>query len=107
MHELEYGLRSPLVALYRGLRRHGRAAGDELEALLREGHPGRPPRLAARLVTVLSELGLASFQPTPPQLAIAGDAPTELERSEAYRFWAQRHEDGRRFLSSPTLLPSR
>lgn len=107
MHDLDYGLRSSLVALYRGLRQRGQADGEDLEALLREGYPGRPPRLAARLVTVLSELGLASFQPVPPHLAIAGDAHTALECSEAYRFCAQRHEDGRRFLSSPKLLPSR
>jgi single-stranded-DNA-specific exonuclease len=105
MHELEYRLRPSLVALYRALRPRGQAAGRELEALLREGRPGRPARLAARLVGVLAELGLARFEPGPPLLAVAGEAPTALERSALYRFCAKRHEDGRRYLSSQTLLP--
>ncbi len=106
MHELEYGLRTSLVALYRGLRLRGRAAGAELERLLRGESPGRPARLAARLVRVLSELELVSLEPGRAALSIAGGAPTSLERSAAYRAYAQRHEDGRRFLSSANLLPS-
>ena len=108
MHELEYGLRTSLVALYRGLRRPGRAAGPELERLLRgDSSPGRPARLAARLIRVLSELELVRPEPQLRALALAGDRTTALERSEAYRAYAQRHEDGRRFLSSARLLPSR
>jgi single-stranded-DNA-specific exonuclease len=108
MHELEYGLRGSLVALYRALRQREQAAGDELERLLRgDAAPGRPARLAARLIRVLSELELASLEPTVPALSIAGAAPTALERSAAYRAYAQRHEDGRRFLTSAKLRPSR
>jgi len=108
MHELEYGLRASLVALFRGLRLHGQLAGEELEAALRDGRDGRPvrpARLAARLIAVLTELGLARFDASPPRLAMAGEAPTALERSATYRFCAQRHEEGRRYLSSPSLLP--
>ena len=106
MHELEYGLRASLAALYRALRLRGRVAGEELERLLRgDGPHGRPPHLAARLIRVLAELELVSLDPDLPALAIAGDAPTALERSPAYRVYAQRYEDGRRFLSRANHLP--
>jgi single-stranded-DNA-specific exonuclease len=106
MHELEYGLRASLVVLYRSLRLRGRATGEELEHLLRgDGPHSRPARLAARLIKVLAELELVSLDPELPALAIAGAAPTALERSAAYRVYAQRYEDGRRFLSSANHLP--
>jgi hypothetical protein len=107
MHELEYGLRTSLVALYRGLRLRGRVTGEELEHLLRgDGPHGRPARLAGRLIRVLAELELVSLDPDLPALAIAGAARTALERSPAYRAYARRFEDGRRYLSSANLLPS-
>jgi single-stranded-DNA-specific exonuclease len=101
MHELEYGLRASLVALYRALKVRERVAGEELERLLRGAGPhGRPARLAGRLIKVLAELELVSLDPELPALAIAGLAPTALERSPSYREYSKRHEDGRRFLSS-------
>ena len=107
MHELEYGLRASLVALYRALRLRQRVAGEELEHLLRgEGPHGRPARLAGRLIKVLAELELVSLDRDLPALAIAGVAPTALERSPSYRVYAKRHEDGRRFLSSNANLPA-
>ncbi len=106
MHELEYGLRGSLVALYRSLKLRGRATGEELEHLLRgDGPHGRPARLAARLIKVLAELELVSLDRNLPALELAGAAPTALERSPAYRVYAQRYEDGRRFLSSANHLP--
>jgi single-stranded-DNA-specific exonuclease len=106
MHELEYGLRTSLVALYRSLRLRGRVTGEELEHLLRgDGPHGRPARLAARLIRVLAELELVSLDRDLPALAIVGSTPTALERSAAYRVYAQRYEDGRRFLSSANHLP--
>ncbi|MGO9972994.1 MAG: single-stranded-DNA-specific exonuclease RecJ [Solirubrobacteraceae bacterium] len=99
MHELEFGLRASLVALYRSVRLRQRVAGEELERLLRgEGPHGRPARLAGRLVRVLAELELVSLDRSLPELAIAGAQQTELERSPAYREYAQQHEDGERFL---------
>jgi single-stranded-DNA-specific exonuclease len=107
MHELEYGLRASLVALYRALRLRQRVAGEELERLLRgEGPHGRPARLAGRLIRVLAELELVSLDPGLPALAIAGVAPTALDRSPSYRVYARRHEDGRRFLSNHASLPA-
>ncbi|MBV9797180.1 MAG: single-stranded-DNA-specific exonuclease RecJ [Solirubrobacterales bacterium] len=107
MHELEYGLRASLVALYRGLRQRGRVTGQELERLLRgDGPHGRPARLAGRLIRVLAELELVSLDRNLPALAIEGAAPTALERSPAYRAYAQRYEDGRRYLSRANNPPS-
>jgi single-stranded-DNA-specific exonuclease len=107
MHELEYGLRASLVALYRALRLRRRVAGEELERLLRgEGPHGRPARLAGRLIRVLAELELVSLDPELPALAIAGVAPTALDRSPSYRVYAKRHEDGRRYLNNANPRPS-
>jgi single-stranded-DNA-specific exonuclease len=106
MHELEYGLRASLVALFRSLRQRGRVAGEELEQLLRgDGQHGRPARLAGRLIRVLAELELVSLDRDPPALAVASDAPTSLDRSPAYRAYEQRHKDGLRYLSSAKLPP--
>jgi hypothetical protein len=111
MHELEYGLRASLAPLYRALRERWRVTGEELERLLRGDfdlvpHPPRPARLAGRLIRVLAELELVSLDRDLPALAIAGTAPTQLERSPSYRVYTQRLEDGRRYLSSAKLRPS-
>jgi single-stranded-DNA-specific exonuclease len=100
MHELEYGLRASLAALYRGLKTRWRVTGEELEHLLRGDRERWPARLAGRLLRVLAELELVSLDRDLPALAIAGTAPTALERSAAYRVYSQRLEDGRRFLRS-------
>ncbi len=101
MHELEYELRASLVTLYRALRDRQRAAGEELERLLRgDGPHDRSAQLAARLVRVLAELELVSLDRDLPALSIAGTAPTALDSSPSYRVYAQRYEDGRRYLSS-------
>ncbi len=100
MHELEYGLRTSLVALYRTLRDRGRVAGEELEHLLRgDGPHARSARLSGRLLRVFTELGLVSLDPDLPGLALADAQPTELERSAAYRAYTKVSEDGQRFLS--------
>ncbi|MGH2856312.1 MAG: single-stranded-DNA-specific exonuclease RecJ [Solirubrobacteraceae bacterium] len=105
MHELEYGLRASLVTLYRALRARERAAGEELERLLRgDGPHGRSAPLAGRLIRVLAELELVSLDRALPGLAIAGTAPTALERSPSYRAYSRRYEDGKRFLSSADHL---
>jgi len=107
MHELEYALRTSLVALYRSLKLRRKVVGEELERLLRgDGLHPRPARLAGRLIRVLAELELVSLDRALPALAIASEAQTELSRSPAYRVYAERYEDGRRFLSSANLRPS-
>lgn len=107
MHTLEYGLRTSLAALYRGLRSRGRVTGAELERLLRgDGPHDLPARLSGRLIRVLAELGLVSLDRAVPALAIVTAEPTSLDRSPSYRAYRQRHEDGLRFLSSARLRPS-
>ena len=106
MHELEYGLRTSLAALYRDIRHRERVVGEELELLLRgDGPHGRPARLAARLIEVLAELELVSLDRDLPAVAIASASQTALERSPAYRTYAQRYEDGRRYLTNPNPRP--
>ncbi len=105
MHELEYGLRASLVALYRRLKDRQRVAGQELERLLRgDGPHGRPARLAGRLIRVLAELELVSLDRDLPGLAVASASQTALERSPAYVCYTRRYEDGRRFLTNPNRL---
>jgi single-stranded-DNA-specific exonuclease len=107
MHELEYGLRASLAALYRALKIRRRVAGEELERLLRgEGRHGRPARVAGRLVRVLAELALVSLDRGLPALGLVSETATALDRSPAYRAYSQRYEDGLRFLSGEHLLPS-
>ncbi len=104
MHELEFGLRASLVALYRSLRAKGRVVGEELEQLLRgDGPHARSPRLAGRLIKVLAELELVSLDRDLPALEIGAHVPRALERSPTYRACATRYEDGLRFLSSENL----
>jgi single-stranded-DNA-specific exonuclease len=106
IHELEYGLRASLVALYRALRERGRVAGEELEHLLRgDGSHARSARLSGRLLRVFTELELVSLDLDLPALVLAGAQPTELERSAAYGTYSKLHEDGQRFLSA--LQPRR
>ncbi len=107
MHELEFGLRASLVALYRSLQLRRRVAGEELERLLRgDGPHARPARLAGRLIRVLAELELVSLDRDLPALAIGSGARTALDRSLAYRAYAQRYEDGQRYLNSVNHRPS-
>jgi single-stranded-DNA-specific exonuclease len=106
IHEREYGLRTSLAALYRALRERERAAGEELEHLLRgDGPHSRSARLAGRLIRVLAELELVSLDRDLPALAIASQAPTALERSPSFRVYAKRYEDGKQFLSSANHPP--
>lgn len=103
IHEREYALRAQLTATYRALRAAGGAAGEELEALLR-GDPSmpRPAALAGRLLRVLAELRLVSLDPDTRSLAVPVAERTALERSEAFRAYQRRYEDGRRYLTGVT-----
>jgi hypothetical protein len=107
IHEREYELRTTLATFYRALRDRERAAGEELEHLLRgDGPHSRSARLAGRLIRVLAELELVSLDRDLPALAIASRAPTALERSPSFRVYAKRYEDGKRFLSSANHRPA-
>jgi single-stranded-DNA-specific exonuclease len=107
IHESEHALRAALVPLYRNLRGHGSAAGEELEALLRgDGAHGRSVAQAARLVAILTELDLVSLDRDPPALAVRDAERTALERSVTYRAAMQRYEDGRRWLTATAKAPT-
>jgi hypothetical protein len=56
--------------------------------------------VAGRLIRILAELELVSLNRDLPALALASASPTTLESSPSFRVYAQRYEDGRRFLSS-------
>ena len=99
--ERECDLRASLVPVYRALRACGRAAGAELEQLLRgDGAHARSARLAGRLIRVLSELELVELVRDPPAMALLDHAPTALDRSPAFRFYSELYEDGTRYLNS-------
>ncbi|HEX4804587.1 MAG TPA: single-stranded-DNA-specific exonuclease RecJ [Conexibacter sp.] len=111
IHDSEHDLRAALVPLYRALRDRGGAAGEELEAVLRgDGVHGRSVAQAARLLAILTELGLVSLDRDLPALAVLDAERTSLERSATWRAATQRHEDGRRWLTDtateqPTATP--
>ncbi|HEY4280477.1 MAG TPA: single-stranded-DNA-specific exonuclease RecJ [Conexibacter sp.] len=106
IHESEYGLRASLVPLYRVLRDHGGVAGEELGRLLRGNGSGRSVTLAARLVSVLEELGLVSLDRELQALTVPNAERTELERSSTYRAATARYEDGQRFLLETATTPT-
>jgi single-stranded-DNA-specific exonuclease len=105
IHEWDFALREPLVALYRRLRRDGEASGEACEAVLTgEGPQPRSPALAGRLVRVLTELDLIALDRNGPVLRIVEPpARTALESSAAFRAYHRRLEDGLTYLSTPPI----
>jgi single-stranded-DNA-specific exonuclease len=105
IHQWDFALRDPLIALYRALRGAGEVRGEAFEAALRgEGPQPRSAALAGRLVRVLSELDLAVLDREGQALRLTeAPARTELERSEAFRAYHRRLEDGLRYLTSPPI----
>ena len=95
----EYRLRDPLADCFRVLRDRGGAQGDELEAVLRgDGRAARSPELAGRVLRVLDELALIAVDAPSRAARVTSSASTKLERSEAYRAYQQRLQDGLRYL---------
>src|SRR3954451_13597211 len=80
--EAELDLRPQLTALYRLLRESDAkgASGESLQAILEgDGRYPRPGRLAARLIRVLTQLQLATYDREARALRIEPTAPrTEL-----------------------------
>jgi single-stranded-DNA-specific exonuclease len=106
-----FDLRPQLAELYRGLREAVAAPADgsplsgaPLEAVLRGSAPQpRSGALAGRLLRVLAELELVTLDAA--ELAIAVPPPrarTELERSPAFRAYAERLRDGLAYLAEPS-----
>jgi hypothetical protein len=100
--ESELDLRPHLTALYRILRESDAqgASGESLEAILRgDGRYPRPGRLCGRLIRVLTQLQLATYDRTNRTLQIDPDAPkTSLDRSTVYTAYADRLAQARTYL---------
>ncbi len=97
-------LRPALVDLWRALDATGELAGPDLEAALRGGgeHP-RDGRHRGRLVRILQELGLASWEPSAdgPRLLRGSAGRTDLANSHANRAYAARLAAAERHLTAP------
>ncbi|HEX2502629.1 MAG TPA: single-stranded-DNA-specific exonuclease RecJ [Miltoncostaeaceae bacterium] len=103
--EEEWELRPAVTALWRALRARGLLTWDrELEeALLGDGPAMRPPRVAARALCVLRELGLVEVGDAGVRAATDPER-RELETSPTYRACRARLEEARAFLAlAPTL----
>jgi single-stranded-DNA-specific exonuclease len=100
--EDEWELRPAVTALWTGLRDGAsRPWGVELEAiLLGDGPASRPPRVAARALTVLAELGLVAVGGEGVR-ALPDPERRELEASATYRACAARLEEARAHLARP------
>ncbi len=103
--EEEWELRPAVTALWTGLRDGApRPWGPDLEAvLLGPGTASRPPRVAARALAVLGELGLVESGPEGVR-ALPDPPRRDLAGSATYRACRARLEDARRHLAlAPTL----
>ena len=103
--EEEWELRPAVTALWRALRGAGPLAwGPALEtALLGDGPIMRPPRVAARALAVLREVGLVEIDDAGVSAA-ADPERRDLDASPLYRACRTRLEEARAFLAlAPTL----
>jgi hypothetical protein len=96
----QLGLRAQLSATYRGLRGEPRSGAELLAALRGDGRFPRSPELAGRCLRVLDDLGLTDGKPSAGAgaVGVVSSETTELTRSLAFRAYAARHEEARRYL---------
>jgi single-stranded-DNA-specific exonuclease len=98
----ELDLRPQLESLYRLLRESDAqgASGESLEAILiGDGRYPRPGRVAARLIRVLTQLQLATYDRAGRTLRIERDAPkTSLDRSTVFSAYSERLAQARAYL---------
>lgn len=105
--EDEWGLRPAVTAIWTGLRDGvPRAWGEGLErVLLGDGPASRPPRVAARALAVLAEIGLVEMGEDGVR-AVTAPARRELDESERFSACRDRLEAARAYLAlAPTLDP--
>jgi single-stranded-DNA-specific exonuclease len=96
--------REAVAAGFRALRELGDAAGEELrEALAGSGDHPLCPEACARRFRVLGELGLVQGAPEGGAgvVRVVSSEKTELQRSAAFRFYAERLSEAQRFLTRP------
>jgi len=99
--EEQLARRPALISLFRDLREVGEASGEELrEALRGSGPRRRGPEAAARCFRVLDELGLVQGAPEGGDgtVGVVSSEGTELGRSEAFRAYGARHQEGLQYL---------
>ncbi|HEX6714070.1 MAG TPA: single-stranded-DNA-specific exonuclease RecJ [Thermoleophilaceae bacterium] len=98
----ELDLRPQLESLYRLLRESDAkgATGESLQAILAgDGRYPRPGRVAARLIRVLTQLQLATYDRTERTLRLDPEAPrTSLDRSTTFAAYADRLAHARAYL---------
>jgi single-stranded-DNA-specific exonuclease len=104
--ESELDLRPQLTSLYRILRESDAqgASGESLQAILQgDGRYPRAGRVAGRLIRVLTQLQLATYDRTSRTLRIDPDAPkTSLELSTAFTAYTERLTQARAYLGYET-----
>jgi single-stranded-DNA-specific exonuclease len=97
-----FARRPVLAGVFRDLRAgEGDLGGRELyEALRGSGPHPRSPEGAARCLAVLAELGLVQGKPDRGRgsVGVVSSEETDLERSQAYRAYDARYQEGRRYL---------
>jgi hypothetical protein len=100
----QWARRGILTGVFRDLRSSfeaGEGEGPSLYEALRGGgeHP-RGPEAAARCFRVLAELGLVQGEPDRGRggVGVVSSEGTDLERSQAYRAYDARYQEGLRFL---------
>jgi single-stranded-DNA-specific exonuclease len=101
----ELDLRPQLTDLYRALRAASPGlTGERLFAILRGSGPQpRSGALAGRLLRVLAVLDLVTLDATGPAVGVPPPrGRTELERSPAFRAYAERLQDGLAYLAEPS-----
>ena len=104
LFDWEWNLRAANRDIWRSLAATGgEAAGPDLRSLLAgESAYPRTPELAARSLSVLSELGLCEWRPdgAGSALRVLSSEKTDLRRSRAYADCVARQQEGIRFLRS-------
>ena len=103
--EEQLARRAVVAAVFRDLRdacETGAAASGAalLRALRGDGRHPRAPEAAARCLRVLGELGLVQGTPEAGRgkVGVVSSEGTDLERSQAYRAYGARYQEGRRYL---------
>jgi single-stranded-DNA-specific exonuclease len=99
--EEQLARRPALIGLYRDLRDAGEVGGEGLLEALRGGgtHP-RGPEAAARCFRVLADLELVHGEPEGGGgvVGVVSSEGTDLEGSEAFRAYGDRHQEGLQYL---------